>query len=268
MPMISLEAIQDKIIKEDTILQLAFPNLGLVHLRAITLEEIPYVYDELDTIQPGDTSDSTPQRLGVSSYNIDNAIEVTEDLHLYQMFYGISPGMMRVRVGYPAETMKGGLDVRGNQINGKFGYVDGFRSPLEEPQPISELIIPPDFDVGFVFHNPDTIPVKPVIYWHIISMNISVIRDAELIYNIMAGNMPAGKVMKKSMGGATPFKFHPTEMWALKFINPEVQDYIDIASTTGNNQFKRIAMESIANSLGLDLDLYKGPISIPPPPGA
>ena len=118
-----------------------------------------------------------------------------------------------------------------------------------------------------MFHNPDTVPIKPVIYWHIISMNASVIRNTELIYNIMAGNMPEGKVIKKSMGGVTPFKFHPTEMWAVKFINFEVQDLIDIAATTGDNRFKQMAMKSIADSLGLDLEQYKGPITIPPPLG-
>ena len=268
MTMISLESIQDKIITENTILQLAFPDLGLVHLRVLNVEQVPYVYDEIGTIQPDGTSSSTPQRLGISAYNVDNALEVREDLHLYQLFFGVTPGIIRARVGYPTETMMGAIETRGNQINGDFGYIDGFRSPLEEPQPISEIMIPPDFDVGFVFHNPDTVPIKPLMYWHIITMNVNVIRDAELVYNIMADKLPAGRVVKKSMGGVTPFKFHPNEMWAVKFINFEVQDYIDIAATSGDARFKRMALESISNSLGLDIEQYKGPISLPPPLGA
>ena len=261
---IDTSLIRPHIIQPTQLIQLAFPEKGLIHLRVLASDEVPYLYPDLTAIQPGDTDVSTPQRLGISEFSIENAIEVTKDLHLYQLFYGVSPGIIRARVGYPVGSLAQGLDVRGNQISGDFGYVDGFRSPLNKPSPMSENIIPPDFDIGYVFHNPDTIPIKPMMYWHVVTMRVGVIRNADLVYNIMAGKFRPEYVARKSLGGIIPFSYHAADTWGVDFIDYDTIDTVDIAETTNDPEYKASAMSSIRKSLRLGSEQREPPIEVPP----
>lgn len=251
---INLEHIRPHIIKENSILQLIFPEQGFVHLRVFNKEELPYMYTALTTVQAGNTDVSSAQRLGIAQFNINNAIQITYDLHMYQIFYGISPGIMRVRVGYPLETLTMGIDVRQNQITGDFGFVDGLTSPVSKPSPRSEFLVPPNFDVGFVFENVDTIPIKPLLYWHIIDLRVGVIRDADLVYNVMAGkldNLREGKyISRKTMGGISPYRYYPPEYYGINYIPLELMDTIDCAETTGDPTLKKEAMDTIQAALG------------------
>lgn len=255
---IDLGRIKDRTIQENCILQLIFPEQGFVHLRVYNKEELPYMYTALNTVQPGSTDVSSAQRLGIAQFNINNAIQITYDLHLYQIFYGISPGIMRVRVGYPLETLTKGIDVRQNQIVGDFGFVDGLASPITEPSEISEFLVPPNLDVGFVFENVDTVPIKPLLYWHIINLRVGVLRNADLVYNIMAGkldNVRQGNyIMRRTMGGISPYRYYPPEYYGVDYIPLDLMDTIDCAETTQDPSLKQKAMNTIEQALGYTTD--------------
>ena len=253
-PTIDTSRIKPSMIGENSILQLIFPEQGFVHLRVFNKEEFPFMYTALTTIQPGSTDVTSAQRLGITQFNINDAIAITYDLHMYQIYYGISPGILRVRTGYPLETLTKSLDVRQNQITGDFGYIDGFTSPLTSPDARSEFLVPPNFDVGFVFENVDTVPIKPLLYWHINSLRVAPLTNADLIYNIMAGkydNIRDGKyVTRKTMGGISPYRYYPPEYYGLNYVGLDVMDTIDCAESTGDSGLKSQAMSAIRTSLG------------------
>lgn len=258
MSSIDLSEIIPHMIRPNQVLQLIFPEKGFIHLRVLSADDVPFLYGSLPTIQPGDTDVSTANRLGISSLDIENAIEVNKDSHLYQLFYGISPGIIRSRIGYPMESMMKSLDVRSNQVAGDFGYLDGYRSPLNKPSPLSELMIPPDFDIGWVFHNPDTIPIKPMLYWHIVTMRVHVIRNSQLIYNILAGKVKDGYIQKKHMGGLLPYHFYSKEMWGIDMIGYHIADLVDIAESSNDMGLRAVAMKEINDALGTP-DRSEGP---------
>lgn len=242
------------IIPENSILQLIFPEQGFVHLRVFNKEIIPYHYNDLATIQPRSSDVTSAQRLGISQFNLANAIAINYDLHLYQMFYGISPGIIRARTGYPLETLMRSIDVRQNTTTGDFGYIDGFMSPLSKPNPITEMIIPPNLDVGYVFENPDTVSRRPLLSWLLVNYRVGVITNANLIYNIMAGKLDGlkdGKYIKrKTMGGIAPYRYYTTEYYGVDYIDYDIMDAIDIAESTGDNNARAYAMNAINIAIG------------------
>lgn len=243
-----------EVIPENSILQLIFPEQGFVHLRVFNSEITPYRYTNLTTIQPGQSDVSTAQRLGIPQFNLTNAIEVNYDLHLYQLFYSVSPGIIRARTGYPLETLTKGIDVRQNTVTGDFGFIDGLISPVTKPSRISETLIPPNLDVGYVFENPDTVPIKPQLHWIIVTHRVGVINDANLIYNIMAGKLDSirnGKyVQRKTMGGISTYRYYPVEYYGVNYIDYDTMDSIDIAESTGDEILKKDIIENIKKAIG------------------
>lgn len=190
--------IEPYFIKENQFVGLGFPDQGYVFWKVNSIEDINY---EGYTGSPGTIAASTKTdsaRLPLSSEGIDNLLEVKECDHLYQVFMGWSPGVVKRWEAYPYETLRKSLDVKMATVGGDFGDVTGFESPKTAPSPQTELWIPTGIDVGFAWENPDTVSVDVEISMLIRRISVRILRDADLIEKILRGNQPC---KLKSLGG-------------------------------------------------------------------
>ena len=137
-------------------------------------------------------------RLPIASDSIDNLLEVKECNHLYQVFMGWSPGVVKRWEAYPVEILRKSLDVKLVTVGGEFGDITGFESPKTAPSPQTELWIPTAIDVGFAWENPSNVSVDVEISMMIRRIEVRVLRDADLIEKILKGNQPC---KLKSLGG-------------------------------------------------------------------
>ena len=193
-----ISRIKPSFIKENQYVGLNFPNQGYVFWKIEAIEEIPYEgYTESPgTIAAGIRKDSA--RLPISADSIDNLLEVKECHHLYQVFMGWSPGVVKRWEAYPSETLRKSLDVKMVTVGGDFGDITGFESPKTAPSPQTELWIPTAIDVGFAWENPSNVSVDVEISMMIRRIEVRVLRDADLIEKILKGNQPC---KLKSLGG-------------------------------------------------------------------
>lgn len=184
-----LDRIEGKFIKENQLLALGFPTQGFVFYRVLGDEDILYEYTE----SPGTISSQTwsdAARLPMSAYSIDNILRVEDCNHVYQVFMGWSPGAIRQYLYYPYETARRNLDVKRVYQNAPFGYITGFESPYSRPSPLTELFIPKDVEVGFAWYNPLSTSETVKINLLIRRLNVEILRDSDLVYNILTGKQP------------------------------------------------------------------------------
>ncbi len=193
-----ISRIEPHFIKENQYVGLNFPNQGYVFWKIEAIEEIPY---QGYTESPGTIAANTKKdsaRLPMSSDSIDNLLEVKECDHLYQVFMGWSPGVIKRWEAYPYESLRRSLDVKMVTVGGDFGDITGFESPKTKPSPMTELWIPTGIDVGFAWENPSTVSCDVEIDMLIRRIDVRVLRDADLIEKILKGNQPC---KLKSLGG-------------------------------------------------------------------
>lgn len=194
--MISFEDVEKRILKENYLLLLGFPDLGYVPLRVRFREEFKYIYDPvaegLFTGVPASTSIDGITNLGrVSATKLGsnllpgrpiNVFAIDRDDRLYQMFYGVAPSWIRVFLSYPSERGQRNLELSvWSEAYPSFGYVDGYESPLLKPSAKTEIFILPKTDFAFTFINPTPIPARPLLSFIVNRLIVEVIRDAELV---------------------------------------------------------------------------------------
>ena len=193
-----ISRIEPHFIRENQYVGLGFPNQGYVFWKVRSIENINY---EGYTESPGTIAADTKAdsaRLPIASDSIDNLLEVKECHHLYQVFMGWSPGVVKRWESYPVETLRKSLDVKLVTVGGDFGDITGFESPKTAPSPQTELWIPTAIDVGFAWENPSNVSVDVEISMMIRRIEVRVLRDADLIEKILKGNQPC---KLKSLGG-------------------------------------------------------------------
>lgn len=194
-----IEAIQKYFIKENQLLGLGFPGQGYVFMRVEGVEVIGYEYGESPGAIAADTQEDSA-RLPMATYSIDNLLKVTDCNHVYQMFMGWKPGAVRRYTYYPYETARGNLDVKRIFTKSPFGYTEGHQSPYDTPSPVTEMFIPKGVEVAFAWHNPLNTAVTVEQNIMIRRLQISIIRDAELIERILKGNQPCRLVTLGGIG--------------------------------------------------------------------
>lgn len=193
-----ISRIEPHFIKENQLVGLGFPDQGYIFFRINGIEEV--VYDNY-TESPGAVAADTyadAARLPIDEFSIDNLLRVENCDHLYQVFMGWQPGVIRRYLAYPYESLRGSLDVKRVYTKSPFGYIEGFESPSNQPSPKTELWIPKDVDVGFAWWNPAPVSETVQIDMLIRRLDVSVLRDVDLVDRILKGSQPCKLV---SLGG-------------------------------------------------------------------
>lgn len=212
--------IRDALIKENYLLGLGYLE-GYVFFRVMAREVVPLVYDP--------TQESTSsnlvgiaaktfinvQKFGSSNLSSTNIFQVDDAFHVYQAFFGISPSMTRVFINTDATNQKQ-LDEGDWSTNNdfRFGFIDGFMSPLNAPTPESEQFIPKNTQYQFGVYNPYKVPVSPLFNFIINRLQVAVIRDQALIGRILSGSVTAPARLT-NVGGLNPPKYSLKGDWAV-----------------------------------------------------
>ncbi len=182
--------IEPHFIKENQLVGVGFPDQGYVFFRITGIEDV--VYDNY-TESPGSIAANTyvdSARLPIDEFSIDNLLRVEYCDHLYQVFMGWQPGIIRRYLAYPYESLRGSIDVKRVYTKSPFGYIEGFESPSKQPSPKTELWIPKDIDVGFAWWNPTSTEVDVQTDMLIRRLDVDVIFDADLVERILKGTQP------------------------------------------------------------------------------
>ena len=193
-----ISRIEPKFIKENQLVGLGFPKQGYVFARINGIED---VYYDNYTESPGSVAADTykdSSRLPIDEFSIDNLLRVEQCDHLYQVFMGWQPGVIRRYLAYPFETLRGSIDVKRVYTKSPFGYIEGFESTPKQPSPKTETWIPKDVDVGFAWWNPSAVAETVQIDMLIRRLDVDVIFDTDLVERILKGSQPC---KLKSLGG-------------------------------------------------------------------
>lgn len=95
---------------------------------------------------------------------------------LYQGFYGVSPAYTWLYRAYPANVIRGGLQVPVG-VGSQYGFVDGWLAPYRQPAPVTEFWTAYGLTPAFNGYVPLGLPNTPTIY-----MNFYVFRyQADLV---------------------------------------------------------------------------------------
>jgi len=192
--------IEPRFVKENHLLGLGFPGQGYVFFRVNSIEPVVYQYDELDEIAAD--SESTTARLSKSSGgdSIDNVLRVMWCDHVYQVFMGWQPGCMRQYLYYPYETARRNLDERRIYSKAPFGFIEGYNTPYDCPSSDTEMFIPYKIDVGFTWYNTSRAAVTPRLQLLVRRLGVDILRDADLVTNILSGKQPCRLVTLGGVG--------------------------------------------------------------------
>jgi len=168
---------------------------GFIFFRTIHRETFPLLYDLFAEISDFAGAGAvemtagqyiTPKELKSDTLAAPNIFKVDEKDHLYQLFYGISPGVCRVFPAYPRETEINQLDVGLHTSTYTiFGFIDGFESPFNKPSPRSRLFVPYGPLIGFAFYNYAPYTIKPMMRFIVNRLKVQVITDVDLIMKML-----------------------------------------------------------------------------------
>lgn len=190
---------------------------GFVFLRALSREVTYIIYDPSQEIAstnlfsiPGRTFLQV-QKFGSSALNSTNLFNVDDPFHVYQLWFGVAPSGTRVFTAVNSTDEKN-LD-EGNWGTGsdyRFGYVDGFVTPLNSPAQESEQWITQNVTYQWGVYNPYNTAISPLFSFVVNRLFVAVITDANLIYKVISGSEPARLAM---IGGLNPPKYNQAKNW-------------------------------------------------------
>lgn len=213
-PEIDFSDVEPRLLKENYIIGLNFPGKGVVFFKVSAKEVIPYIYDEIDEL--GANEFRNYDRFGIAANNITNAFEVKHENVLYQIFYGITPSAVRLYPSYPSEVPRGNLEIKNVFARGLFGFKDGFMSPFSKPNPISELFVPYNTQIGWAVHNPLNDNAVPQINFLIGKYNIDLICDCNLIEKVLSGKKEARIATIGGVSSGEVYKYDTVQIWGIQ----------------------------------------------------
>ena len=189
-----LERIDKFLVRENYNIGLGFKD-GFIFYRCLAREIFPLLYDPFAEItnfagagnidMPSGTY-ITAKELPSTTLSTTNIFRIDYADHMYQVFYGFSPGICRIFPAYPRETeinqLDEGLHTTSYPI---FGFVDGFESPMPKPSPRTQFFVPRGPLVGFAFYNYGPYNIKPMIRFIIQRLKVQAIKDPDLVQKII-----------------------------------------------------------------------------------
>jgi len=189
-----LERLDRVIVRENFNVALAFKS-GYVFFRVTNRELFPLLYDpfaEITSFAGAGAVDMTAaqyitaKELPSPTLSSTNIFKAGKSDHMYQLFYGVSPGPCRIFVAYPRETEINQLDEGLHSSSYTvFGFIDGYESPMNKPSPRSQLFVPYGPLVGFAFYNYAPYSIKPMLRFIVNRLRVEPITDVELITKII-----------------------------------------------------------------------------------
>ncbi len=182
--------IEPYFIKENQLVGLGFPDQGYVFWKISSVKNVFY---RNYTESPGTIAATTyvdSERMPMDAYSIDNLLRIEQCDHVYQIFMGWEPGVIRRYDAYPYEQMRGNIDTKNVYTKSDFGYITGYDSPTTRPSPMSESWVPKDVEIGFSWWNPTNVSEDVVVDMLIRRLKVEVLRDADLIEKILKGSQP------------------------------------------------------------------------------
>ena len=232
---VNLKRLDDALLKENYIFALGFPThqgANYVPLRVVGRERLMWwEYDPIQEgmfsndgttiiggkVQPSTSTDGitnhtivTPQRpssqyASGKPYFIFPNTSSGKKGTLYQLFFGISPSFLQVTVEQPQGTRQMILPIQTpNSAYNQFGYIPGSQTPIERPDPISELFVPPALEFALGLQNPVNETAQPLFLWIVNLLKYEVIQDANLAWELM--NTTKYKSLKL-VGGSAAFSY-------------------------------------------------------------
>ena len=193
-PMDFTAAINAHILRENYNLGLNFQQ-GYIFFRVNRREFVQYIYDpfaEITNFAGAGNVDMpsglyiTAKELPSISLNTTDIFKVDDPTHIYQCFWGVSPGMTRVFPAFPRATEINQLDEGIHTPNyPAFGFISGFESPISLVSPRTEFFVPIGPLPGFAFYNPAPYNIKPMMRIIINRMQVEPIKSADLVTKIL-----------------------------------------------------------------------------------
>jgi hypothetical protein len=220
--------IDHAIIRENYLMLLGFPTAsgrGYIPLRAIAREFFYFMYDPINEGQisaniPADANIGTAANTGITDLGFtvpsrpgsqyltgkpSNAFFIQDLEEIYQLFWGVSPSILRVYLEAPASVGQKNIDIDHWQANKlQFGYIDGFDSPMLYPSINSEIIVPPQFDIALGYANATGATINPELLFYVNRLQVRVVEDTDLVMAMITGKTPT---MIKTVGGITSFTY-------------------------------------------------------------
>jgi len=201
------------------------PDKGYIFLRVLLREPFTYLYDRILSEASLSTAGQISSNEFLTAFVLentsgDNVIEVQDKLHLYQIFYGISPPNLRTYVYVPTQTARRAPDVETIVTRAKWGYIDGWESPFNHPSPRTETFLPPGENlIAYAIWNPDTREVIDPLLWFVGQRcRVEVIRNVQFVQQMLAGQLP---VRFATVGGIKEeVQYSPRQIWGVDPVKP------------------------------------------------
>ena len=207
--------IDDLTLKENFLVCLNFPDKGVVPFRVLAREQLkfdPYVigYTGTSNVFTADVWKDASKLGHPSDTSVDNILEVDTALQLYQVFYGITPSVVRAYMNYPSGKPRRNLNIKEVSSKADFGYIDGYMSPYDDPQSVSEFWVPKDLDVSFAWYNPASVSNIITTKWIINLYAVGIIKDVDLVEKILKRRVECRIV---TLGGVDAFSYPVDNVW-------------------------------------------------------
>jgi hypothetical protein len=219
---VSLKRISDHILRPNDLALLNFPD-GLIPIRVLKTEFFQYLYDpvaegqiaaevpastSLDGVKDVGFTDPQMLKSAIIAAQPVNVFRVNKETKLYQLFFGIAPSYVRVFTALPSTTAQKNLDViNWSKAYPAAGWVDGFTSPLNEPDPLSETIVPYGVDLALGYANPLHETVRPLIMFYVNRVDFGVVGEPDLVIDMLDKRGRGERTFIKTVGGLNVFPY-------------------------------------------------------------
>jgi len=190
--------LEKHLVRENYNIGLGFKD-GWVFFKAVHREIFHLLYDiiaEMSTVfATGLTSMAAGEYVKPIEFKSDtlsatNIWAVKDKKHMYQLFYGVSPGPFRMYPAYPRATEINQLEV-GMRTESylDWGFVDGIESPLDAPSPRSQMFIPYGPLVGWAMKNAAPYAIQPLVRYVVNRLVVEPIKDPDLVMKFLEGRV-------------------------------------------------------------------------------
>jgi len=133
---------------------------------------------------------------------------------MYQMFVGIDPPWLKVFLQQPFRTDQRSLPLIYFTPNYPMeGYFDGRSSPRNRPSPKTQMWVLPGLSIALGYDNNQPQPAYPILHFAINALNIGVITDPELAWEMLS--VP-GKAKIFTVGGLQTVQYDPTAYYGIR----------------------------------------------------
>jgi hypothetical protein len=227
----SISRIEPLLLRPNDVALLNFPE-GLIPVRVLSGEFFQYLYDPVAEgqisaeVSASTSTDSarnvgfvTPQLLksGIIAAQPTNVLRLNNASYFYQAFFGIAPSYVRVFLALPSASSQKNLDVvNWSQAYAAAGWIDGFISPLNDPDPSSETIVPYGVDPAIGYANVLFEPVRPLIMFYLNKIKFAVVTDLDLVLEMLDKRGRGEKAPIKTVGGLTAYTYPYRDVFKIR----------------------------------------------------